>query len=44
MEPLAMSVVVNLALNKFLDGNTGPAFGGDNRMSGTVEEVLRASS
>ncbi len=37
-------VIYDLALNKFLDGNTGPAFGGDDRMSGTVEEVLRASS
>ena len=37
-------VIYDLALNKFLDGNTGPAFGGDNRMSSMVEEVLRASS
>ena len=36
--------IYSLAMNKFQSGTTGPAFGGDNRMSGTVEEVLRASS
>ena len=35
--------VYDLALNKFLSGTTGAAFGGDARLSGTVEEVLRAS-
>ena len=37
-------VIYDLVLNKFLGGSTGSAFGGDDRMSGTVEEVLRASS
>ena len=36
--------IYSLAMDKFHSGVTGPAFGGDNRMSGTVEEVLRASS
>ena len=36
--------IYDLVLNKFLDGKTGTAFGGDDRMHGTVEEVLRASS
>ena len=36
--------IYDLVLNKFLDGKTGPAFGGDDRMHGTVEEVLRESS
>jgi phosphate transport system substrate-binding protein len=35
--------VYGLALNKFQGGVTGPAFGGDARMTGTVEEVLQAS-
>ena len=38
------SAIYDLVLNKFLDGKTGPAFGGDDRMHGTIEEVLRASS
>ena len=37
-------VIYDLALEKFLTGNTGAAFGGDDRIHGTVEEVLRASS
>ena len=36
--------IYELVLNKFLNGNTGPAFGGDDRKHGTVEEVLRATS
>ena len=36
--------IYGLVLDKFLNGTTGPAFGGDKRMQGTVEEVLRASS
>ena len=36
--------IYSLALNKFRSGATGPAFGGDSRINGTVEEVLRASS
>ena len=35
--------VYALTLNKFLSGTTGAAFGGDARLHGTVEEVLRAS-
>ncbi len=35
--------VYNLGLAKFRTGKTGPAFGGENRLSGTVEEVLQAS-
>jgi len=35
--------IYDLALEKFLTGNSGAAFGGDDRMHGTVEEVLRAS-
>ncbi len=35
--------VYELGLAKFRNGTTGPAFGGDARLSGTVEEVLRAS-
>ena len=35
--------VYELALSKFQDGKTGAAFGGDGRLTGTVEEVLRAS-
>lgn len=35
--------IYGLALAKFQNGVTGPAFGGDARLSGTVEEVLRAS-
>ena len=35
--------VYGLALNKFQGGVTGPAFGGDARITGTVEEVLQAS-
>ncbi len=35
--------VYELALAKFLNGRTGAAFGGDDRIQGTVEEVLRAS-
>ena len=35
--------VYELALAKFQNGTTGAAFGGDARLSGTVEEVLRAS-
>ncbi len=35
--------VYGLALAKFQKGATGAAFGGDARLSGTVEEVLRAS-
>ena len=38
------SAIYDMVLNKFLDGKTGPAFGGDDRRHGTVEEVLRASS
>ncbi len=36
--------IYNLAMNKYRSGTTGPAFGGDDRMTGTVEEVLRSSS
>ncbi len=35
--------VYGLALAKFHNGTTGAAFGGDARIYGTVEEVLRAS-
>ena len=35
--------VYELVIAKFRNGTTGSAFGGDNRLSGTVEEVLRAS-
>ena len=35
--------IYGLALAKFRNGITGAAFGGDARLSGTVEEVLRAS-
>ncbi len=35
--------VYGLALAKFQNGASGAAFGGDARLSGTVEEVLRAS-
>ena len=35
--------IYGLALTKFQNGATGAAFGGDARLSGTVEEVLRAS-
>ena len=35
--------VYALAVTKFRNGVTGAAFGGDARLSGTVEEVLRAS-
>ena len=35
--------VYGLALAKFQNAATGAAFGGDARLSGTVEEVLRAS-
>ena len=35
--------VYDLALAKFRNGTTGAAFGGDARLHGTVEEVLRAS-
>ncbi len=35
--------VYDLALAKFTNGTTGAAFGGDARLAGTVEEVLRAS-
>jgi len=35
--------IYDLALEKFLTGNSGAAFGGDDRMHGTVEEVLQAS-
>ena len=35
--------VYDLALAKFQNGKTGAAFGGDARLSGTVEEVLTAS-
>ena len=35
--------IYGLALAKFQNGVTGAAFGGDARLSGTVEEVLRAS-
>ena len=37
------STVYDLALAKFQNGKTGAAFGGDARLSGTVEEVLTAS-
>ncbi len=37
-------VIYDLVLTKFLDSKTGAAFGGDDRIHGTVEEVLRASS
>ena len=35
--------VYDLGLEKFLTGNSGAVFGGDARLHGTVEEVLRAS-
>ena len=35
--------VYDLALAKFQNGKTGAAFGGDARLSGTVEEVITAS-
>ena len=35
--------IYGLALNKFVSGTTGAVFGGDARIHGTVEEVLRAS-
>ena len=35
--------IYDLALEKFLTGNSGAAFGGDDRMHGTVEEVLKMS-
>ena len=35
--------VYDLVLSKFQNGTTGAAFGGDARLSGTVEEVLQAS-
>ena len=35
--------VYELALSKFRNGTTGPAFGGDNPLKGTVEEVLSQS-
>ncbi len=35
--------VYGLALAKFQNGTTGAVFGGDARLTGTVEEVLRAS-
>ena len=35
--------IYDLVLNRFLDGVTGAAFGGDARLHGTVEEVLRDS-
>ena len=35
--------IYDLALAKFTNGTTGAAFGGDARLAGTVEEVLRAS-
>ena len=35
--------IYDLALEKFLTGNSGAAFGGDDRLHGTVEEVLQAS-
>ena len=35
--------VYDLAIAKFRNGSTGAAFGGDARLTGTVEEVLRAS-
>ena len=35
--------VYELALAKFRNGVTGAAFGGDARMSGTIQEVLQAS-
>ena len=35
--------IYELVLNKFQGGKTGAAFGGDARLHGTVEEVLRAS-
>ena len=35
--------VYDLALAKFQNGKTGAAFGGDARLSGTVEEVLTAT-
>ena len=36
--------VYGLALQKVLNGTAGAAFGGDARLHGTVEEVLRSSS
>ena len=35
--------VYDLALAKFENGTTGPAFGGDNPLEGSVEEILAAS-
>ncbi len=35
--------IYELALEKFLTGNTSVAFGSDNRLHGTVEEVLKMS-
>ncbi len=35
--------IYGLVLQKVLNGTTGAAFGGDDRIHGTVEEVLRAS-
>ena len=35
--------IYDLALAKFQNGTSGAAFGGDARLSGTVEEVLQAS-
>ena len=35
--------IYDLALSRFLGGVTRTAFGGDARLTGTVEEVLRAS-
>ena len=35
--------IYDLALAKFHNGTSGAAFGGDGRLSGTVEEVLQAS-
>ena len=37
------NTVYKLVMAKFLNGTTGPAFGGDARLSGTVQEVLQAS-
>ena len=36
--------IYDLAQNKALNGITGAAFGGDARLHGTVEQVLRDSS
>ena len=35
--------IYDLVLAKFQNGTTGPAFGGDARISGTVQEVLQAT-